>query len=102
MRHRAHQSASGPPWPPRVGIRCSDVADTRRHDRCSTDRWYEGRVCGATQQTIQFMELAAFAFPADPLLLALVPAAPAVEEKKSLAPIRGGPVASVQPRDPRN
>src|SRR5512143_738960 len=48
------------------------------------------------------MKLPAFAFPANPLLLAFVPAAPAVEQQKSLAPIRGGPVASVQPRDTIN
>ena len=68
----------------------------------AVDRWHEGGICGTAQQAIQFMELSTFAFPADPLSLALVPAAPAVEKEKSLAPIRGGPMASVQPRDALN
>ena len=62
-------------------------------------RWQEGGVCGTAQQAIQFMQLPTFALPPDPLLLALVPAAPAVEKEKSLAPIWGGPMASVQSRD---
>ena len=48
------------------------------------------------------MKLSTFAFPADPLALALIPSAPAVEKEKSLAPIWGGPMASVQPRDAVN
>ena len=87
MRHCADQSASGPPWQPRVGIQRDDVADARRRDRCSTARWHKGGVCGTAQQAIQFMELSAFAFPADPFALALIPSAPAVEKEKSLAPI---------------
>ena len=95
MRHRADQSAGGPSWQPRVGIQCDDVADARRRDRCSTTRWHEGGISGTAQQAIEFMELSAFAFPADPLALALVPSAPAVEKEKSLAPIWGGPMAAV-------
>ncbi len=45
------------------------------------------------------MQLPTFAFPADPLLLALVPAAPAVKEEKSFASIGEWPVAPVQLRD---
>ena len=48
------------------------------------------------------MKLPAFAFPPDPLPLALVPAAPPVEQEKSLAPIRSGRMAPVQPRDTVN
>src|SRR6266850_4521321 len=48
------------------------------------------------------MQLPTFAFPPDPLLLALVPTALTVEQEKSRATVRGGPVASVQPRDALN
>jgi hypothetical protein len=48
------------------------------------------------------MELPTFAFPPDPLSLALVPAAPTVEKEKSLVPIWRGPMALVQPCDALN
>ena len=87
MRYGADQSSGGPPWQPRVGIQCDDIADAGRNRRCPTGCWHEAGIRGTAQQAIEFMELAPFALPADPLSLALVPAAPAVEKKKSLAPI---------------
>jgi hypothetical protein len=41
------------------------------------------------------MKLSAFAFPADPFALALIPSAAPVEKEKSLASILGGPMAAV-------
>jgi hypothetical protein len=102
MCQGADQSAGGPPRQPRVGIKRDDVPDARRKERCATTRWQKGGVCGTAQQTIQFLQLPPFAFPPDPLPLALVPAAPTVEQEEALATVRGGPVASVQPRDALN
>jgi hypothetical protein len=45
------------------------------------------------------MKLSTFAFPADPIALALIPTAPAVEKEKSLASIRGESMTAVQLRD---
>ncbi len=96
MRHCADQPASGPPRQPRVGVQSNDVADAGRHCRCSTARWQESGVGGTAQQAIQFMKLSTFAFPADPLALAVIPTAPTVEKEKSLASIWGESMTAVQ------
>ena len=46
------------------------------------------------------MKLSTFALPADPIALALIPTAPAVEKEKSLASIGGESVTAVKLRDP--
>src|SRR5512144_2271318 len=102
MRYSADQSNGRPSWQSRVGVECNHIADGGRNNRCPTTCWHETGVGGAAQQAIQFMKLSTFALPADPLSLAVVPTAPAVEKKKSLAPIGGGAMALVQPCDALN
>jgi hypothetical protein len=87
MRQGADQATGGPPRQPRVGIQRDDVPDARRDERCPASRWYKGGVGGTAQQAVEFMQLATFAFPPDPLLLAVVPAAPAVEQEKARATV---------------
>ena len=56
------------------------------------------RVGGAAKQTVEFVQFAALALPADPLSLAFVPDAPAMKKEEARA-IPGRPVARVQPRN---
>src|SRR5690349_24484681 len=97
MRYSADQSNGRPSWQSRVGVEGDHIADGGGTNRCPTTCWHETRIGGAAQQAIQLMKLSTFALPADPLSLAVVPTAPAVAKKKSLAPTGAGAMALVQP-----
>ena len=56
---------------------------------------HEGGVGGPSQKPVQFVEFAAFALPADPAPLALVPNSPTVQPKEARARGRGT-IASIE------
>ena len=59
---------------------------------------HECRVARATQQPVQLVELAAFAFPSNPLLLPIVPDPPTMEQEETVTPRRRS-VAAIQTGD---
>ncbi len=92
--HLADQPAHGLPRQAGVGVQGDHIAHALRQGGGSQ----EGRVGGAAQQPIEFVELAALALPADPAPLSLVPQAFAVQQHEAVAG-RSGAIAMVQPRD---
>ena len=85
MRHLANQTPDSVTRQLRVRVQRDDISDVfRGRWRCAADV-HEGGVCGPSQKPVQFMELAAFALPADPAPLALVPDAPAVQQEEAWA-----------------
>ena len=66
MRHLADQPADRVARQPGVGVERDDVADAGGHRWRLPARAEEGGVGRAAQQPVQFMQLAALAFPADP------------------------------------
>ena len=79
----------------RIGIERNDITDAVRQ-RCGAaiDGEKTGIGCAA-QQTIEFMQLAALAFPANPFPLACVPQPPAMQKEEWLPAVRGR-IARVQ------
>ena len=94
MRHLAYQPSHGAVREPRVGVERDDVAHADRHGG-----WiHEGCVAGAAQQTVQLVQLAALALPADPHGLTRVPDAASVQQQETVAARRLA-VLPVQPGD---
>ncbi len=67
-----------------IGIERDHVAHAFRCARRDAVDWQEGRVPGAAQQAVEFVQLAALAFPAHPFLLRSVPLAAALKQIKAV------------------
>jgi hypothetical protein len=98
MRHLADEAARRFAQQPRIGIEGQHVAHALRNPRRASAAGGERGVGGAAQQPVELLQLAAFAFPPHPALLALAPDAFAMQEQEALAAGRR-PVAAIQPRD---
>ncbi len=81
---------------PGVGIERDDVADAGGHVRRLPVEVQEARVGRAAQQPVQFVQLAALAFPADPARLAGVPDALAMQQQEAVATGRRA-IAPIEP-----
>ena len=98
VRHLPDQSPGGSARQARVGVEGDHVANAGGHGRRATADGQEGRVGGAAQKSVQLVQLAALAFPADPFSLAFVPDAPAMEQEEAI-PVRPASVSLIQARD---
>jgi len=99
VRHLADEAQRRVARQPGIRIQRDHVAHPGRHLRLARRAGHESRVRRPAQQSVELVQLAAFAFPAQPLALAGVEyAAPVQQEESRLA---GGPrpVALVQLRD---
>ena len=90
MRHLSDQPLGGPDRQARVSVERDDVADAGGQRRSMAIDWQKCRIGGAAKQPVEFVQFAAFALPADPPSLALVPDTSAMERKKR-AQFRTGP-----------
>ena len=99
VRQGAHEATDGPQRKPRVGVQCDDEAHILRYRLWLPVDSNERRVLGATQESVEFVELPALPLPADPLPFPGVPEAPTVQMEKPLSAVRQGPVSRVQARD---
>ncbi len=95
MRNLADEAPGGTDQQPRVGVQRDNVADASRQPGGAAIDRHERRISSAAKQAIKFVQFAALAFPPDPLLLALVPHASAME-KKEARPVIDRPVVRVQ------
>ena len=98
MRHLADQPADRVARQPRVGVERDDIADAGGHLWRLPAEAQETGVGRAAQQPVQFVQLAALAFPADPPRFACVPDPPAVEQQEAVAARRRA-IAPVEPGD---
>src|SRR5271163_2013285 len=101
VRHLADQPMHRVAWQPRISVECDDIADAGGHLRRLPANRQKAGVGRATQQPVQFMQLAAFAFPADPSCLARVPEPFAVKQQEAIASWRRA-VATIEPGNPGN
>ena len=98
VRHLADQAFGGSDRQTRIRVECHDIADVGgQHRHVAFDR-HERRIGGATQQPVEFVQLAALALPADPPGLAAIPDAPAMQQEEARA-IPHRPIQGVQPRN---
>ena len=95
MRHLADQPPDRVARQARVRVQRENISDVLRRRRCGDPEIHESGVRRAAQQPIQFVKLAALAFPTDPSPFAVVPNAPAVQQEKTRAR-RGRTVTSVK------
>ncbi|MGO4869416.1 MAG: hypothetical protein ACLPGW_02225 [Roseiarcus sp.] len=95
MRHLADQPPNSVTRQLRVRVQRDDVSDVFRGGWRFSAYVHEGGVCGPSQKPVQFMEFAAFALPADPAPLALVPNSPTVQQEEARARGRGA-IASIE------
>ena len=98
VRHLADQAVDRVARQPRVGVERYDVADAGGHAWGLPTDAEKARVGRATQQPVQFMQLAALAFPADPSRFAGVPEPLAVQQQEAVA-TRCRAVAPIEPGD---
>ncbi len=98
VRHFRDETPCGAARQLRVGIEDDDIADAGGHRRRTAADRNERRVGGATQQSIELVQLAALAFPPDPLALPLVPEPAAMQQQEPIA-VRRRSVAQVQAGD---
>ena len=98
MRHLADQPTHGVTRQSRVRIERHDVAHACRRRRRSETHVHESGVGRAAQQPVQFVELAALAFPPDPTRFAFVPN-PAPMQKKETGSAGSRAIAQVEPCD---
>ena len=98
VSHFSHQPACRISRQPGIRIKCDDVPDIRWNDRAAAVDLDESRVRCAAQQLVQFVEFAALALPAHPLLLPAAPHPPPMKQHKSV-PRRGRSVQMIQSRD---
>ncbi len=82
VRHLADQATHRVTRQPRIGVKRDDVADAGGHFWRLPANGQKARVGRAAQQLVQFMQLAALAFPADPSCLAGIPEPLAVEQQE--------------------
>ena len=101
MGHLPDEPPRSPARESGVAVERDHVADAGGHDGRPSARSCVGRVGRAAEQSIQLVELAAFAFPADPLALAVVPHPPAMQKKKSIAG-RRRPMTSIHTSNRRS
>src|ERR1700678_307407 len=99
MSHRSDQAADRAARKPRVGVERNDVSNIPDRVQVLPGNFQERRARRSAQQVIEFLQLPALALPAHPLPFLLVPLAFAMEEKKTGAASRRGPMALVQSRD---
>ena len=92
VRHLPDQPLGGSDRQARVSIERDDVADTGGQRRSMTIDWQKRRIGGAAKQSVEFVQFAAFALPADPFFLALVPDTSAMEKEEARA--NSGPARS--------
>ena len=86
VSHLADQALGGPPRQTRVGIEDNDKADAGGHHRRAAADRDESGVGGAPQQAIELVQLAALAFPSDPLSLSRVPQPATMQQEEAIAP----------------
>ena len=98
VRHLADQPVHRVARQPGVGVERDDVADAGGHRRRLPAEVQEAGVGRAAQQPVQFVQLAALAFPADPPRLAGVPDPLAVQQQEAVAAGRRT-VAPIEPGD---
>ena len=99
VRHLADQSRCGVAWQARVGVQRDDVTHTLgqwRHTGIGRD---EAGVGGPSQQPVEFVQLAAFALPSHPFVLAGVKDASPVQQEKTCGAAGPGAVAKIELRD---
>ena len=85
MRHLADQPPHGVARQPRVGVEGEDIADVLRKRWLGAGQRHERGVCGPAQQSVQFVELAALALPANPAPFAFVPNPSAMQQEEARA-----------------
>jgi hypothetical protein len=100
VRHLSNQPLRDVAREPRVGVERDHVANAGRNDGRLTGLAQVGRVRVAAQQSVELVQLAAFALPPDPFAFAFIPDASAMEQEEALA-IRRRFVAEVEARDSR-
>ncbi len=97
MRQLADHASHGFSRQACIGVESNDETNVGWHP--GSRREHRRTSChGATQQLVQFMQLASLALPAHPMLLALAPDAPAMQRIEACAP-RGSVVDAVEMRD---
>ena len=97
VRHLADQATHRVARQSRVGVERHDVTNVGRRRRRPGADVDEGGVGRGAQQSIQLVQLAALALPADPPGFAFIPDAPAVQQQKARTAWRR-PVAQLYDR----
>ena len=99
MGHLADQANDRVARQARIGIEGHDVAHISRQRPLGARHGDEGRARRTAQQMVEFVQLAAFALPADPGPLRLVPPAPAMKQKEPIGALFRR-IAAIEARDP--
>ena len=98
MGHRPDKLVRGPFRQPRVGVERDYEPYPIGYGRLSFTDGNERCVAGATKQSIQLMELPAFAFPGDPLpflAFLLIPQSTAMKQEEPVTSAGGAAVTFV-------
>ena len=85
MRHLPDQPADCVARQLRVSVERDDIADVRGYGGWLPVDAQERGIRGAAQESVQFVQLAALALPADPPTFAFVPDPPAMEQEEAVA-----------------
>src|SRR5664279_5235536 len=98
VRDFSHQSPTCTDGQARICVQRYDIAYSGRYGWFSTVDCQKRGVQCAAQQSIEFVKLAALAFPSDPLAFPVVPDTAPVQKQKARAAFRAA-VVLVQSRD---
>ena len=86
VRHLANEPSDGLPREACVAVERDDITNAGRRDERPPSGRDECRIARAAQQPVQLVEVAAFAFPSNPLFLPIVPHPPAMEQEETVTP----------------
>src|SRR5207237_1719183 len=97
-RHLTDEPSDSLPRQPRVAVERDDITNAGRRSERTPSDCHECRIARTAQQPVQLVELAAFAFPSNPLLLPIVPDPSTMEQEETVTP-RCPSVVAIQTGD---